>query len=262
MGCKSSKAAQAPAQTAANAPVADSSALAPAEDEQAKTVTAEEASTAAPTEVEVATDAPVDAVKMQETMVEEAEPAAPVGQHPVDEKASPEEAAPVEPKELEAVEQAVEEADVKAIEQSALVDETAQSFQNGEMVAVWRKTRGASSSRWRPGVCMEQVRGNYWIWCPGGCIKASANQLRLVNREERAAWRLVVSSLRSTLRMNLDSMKVNDYDDITKDGDPPIAVLAKSAVAAEASQAKEEHVIVPEVVIEDSPAPVKCRFFC
>ena len=69
-------------------------------------VTAEEASTAAPTEVEVATDAPVDAVKMPETMVEEAEPAAPVGQHPVDEKASPEEAAPVVPKELEVVEQA------------------------------------------------------------------------------------------------------------------------------------------------------------
>merc|ERR1712086_734054 len=99
-------------------------ALAPA-DEQAKTVTAEEASTAAPTEVEVATDAPVDAVKMPETMVEEAEPAAPVGQHHVHEKAAPEEAAPVEPKEREEVEQPVEEADVKAIQQSALVDETA-----------------------------------------------------------------------------------------------------------------------------------------
>jgi len=100
---------------------------------------------------------------------------------------------------------------------------TLRVFQNGEMVAVWRKTRGASGSRWRPGVCMGQVRGNYWIAVPGSCIKASANQLRLVNREERAAWRLVVSSLRSTLRMNLDSMKANDYDDITKDGDPPIA---------------------------------------
>ena len=100
---------------------------------------------------------------------------------------------------------------------------TLRSFQNGDMVAVWRKTRGASGSRWRPSVCMGQVRGNYWIAVPGSCIKASANQLRLVNREERTAWRLVVSSLRPTLRMNLDSMKANDYDDITNDGDPPIA---------------------------------------
>ena len=73
---------------------------------------------------------------------------------------------------------------------------TLRSFQNGEMVAVRRKTRGASGSRWRPGVCMGQVRGDYWIAVPGSCIKASANQLRLANREERAAWRLVEASLR------------------------------------------------------------------
>ena len=106
---------------------------------------------------------------------------------------------------------------------------TLRSFQNGEMVAVWRKNRGASGSstkwahhRWRPGICMGQVRGNYWIAVPGSCIKASANQLRLANREERAAWRLVEASLRSHT-IDLDSMKANYYDDITKDGDPPSA---------------------------------------
>ena len=106
---------------------------------------------------------------------------------------------------------------------------TLRSFQNGDMVAVWRKARGASGSsskwahhRWRPGICMGQVRGNYWIAVPGSCIKASANQLRLANREERAAWRLVEASLRSHT-IDLDSMKANYYDDITKDGDPPSA---------------------------------------
>ena len=69
---------------------------------------------------------------------------------------------------------------------------------------------------------MGQVQGNYWIAVPGSCIKASANQLRLANREERAEWRLVESSLRSHT-IDLDTMKANYYDDITKDGDPPSA---------------------------------------
>ena len=67
---------------------------------------------------------------------------------------------------------------------------TLRSLQHGEMVAVWRKIRGASGSstkwalhRWRPGICMGQVQGNYWIAVPGSCIKASAKQIRLANRE-------------------------------------------------------------------------------
>merc|ERR1712086_107278 len=116
------------------------------------------ASTAAPTEVEVATDAPVDAVKMPEKMVAEAEPAAPVAQPNVDEKAAPEDA--------------------------ALVDETAP------------KEEAPSEPNTAPAES---------------------------NTEEP---------------------------------------VAKTAVDAEASQAKKEQVIVPEVVIEDSPAPVKCGFFC
>ena len=69
---------------------------------------------------------------------------------------------------------------------------------------------------------MGQVRGNYWIAVPGSCVKASANQLLLATREERAAWRLVEASLRSHT-IDLDPMKANYYDDITKDGDPPSA---------------------------------------
>ena len=69
---------------------------------------------------------------------------------------------------------------------------------------------------------MGQVRGNYWIAVPGSCIKAWANQLRLANREERAAWRQVESSLPSHT-IDLDPTKANYYDDITNDGDPPSA---------------------------------------
>ena len=76
---------------------------------------------------------------------------------------------------------------------------------------------------WRPGICIGQARGNYCIAVPGSCIEASANQLRLASREERAAWRLVEASLRWSHAIDLDLMKTNYYDDITKDGDPPSA---------------------------------------
>jgi len=133
------------------------------QDEHANMVTAEEASTAAPTEVEVAADAPVAAVKMPEPMVEEAEPAAPVAQVGLVDVAGN---------------------DVDELRQSALVDETAPK----EEAPAEPNTAPAES-----------------------------------HTEER---------------------------------------VAKDAVDAQASQAKEEQVIVPEDVIEDSPAPVKCGIFC
>ena len=69
---------------------------------------------------------------------------------------------------------------------------------------------------------MGAVRGNYWIAVPGSVLKASPEQLRPANSEERAAWRLVESSLRSHT-IDLDEMKAKFYNDITAEGRPPEA---------------------------------------
>eukprot|EP00959_Pyramimonas_sp_CCMP1952_P131197 2742811-Pyramimonas_sp.AAC.1 len=43
----------------------------------------------------------------------------------------------------------------------------------GDMVAVWRmmKNKGIPGKRahhrWRPGICIGEVRGNYWVALPG-----------------------------------------------------------------------------------------------
>ncbi|CAK0882257.1 unnamed protein product [Prorocentrum cordatum] len=99
-------------------------------------------------------------------------------------------------------------------------------YQPGDTVAVWRNARKVAGRRahyrWRPGACMGAVRGNYWIAVPGSVLKASPEQLRPANSEERAALRLVESSLR-THTVDLDDMKAKFYSDITADARPPEA---------------------------------------
>ena len=101
-------------------------------------------------------------------------------------------------------------------------------FRAGDMVAVWRRTKHSqrvphrhSYHRWRPGICVGAVRGNYWIALPGGIVKASPEQIREATQEERRAWRLVEAELRTdTVDLeNMDRIKAR-YEDITRDGNP------------------------------------------
>ena len=61
---------------------------------------------------------------------------------------------------------------------------------------------------------MGAVRGNYWVAVPGCVLKASPEQMRPANAEERAAWRLVEASLR-TNTVDLENLKAQYYHDIT-----------------------------------------------
>ena len=70
---------------------------------------------------------------------------------------------------------------------------TLRSWKTGDMVAVWRMVRNKGLGmakrhhhRWRPGICMGPVRGNYWVAVPGSVIKASPEQMRDATKEERA----------------------------------------------------------------------------
>ncbi len=102
------------------------------------------------------------------------------------------------------------------------------TFQPGEMVAVWRSVNQKKGHkmhhyRWRPGIVIGAVRGNYWIALPGSVVKASPEQMRLASAEERTAWRLVESELR-TYSVNLDDLHGSAYyQDITKGPRPSVA---------------------------------------
>ncbi|CAK0840822.1 unnamed protein product [Prorocentrum cordatum] len=126
------------------------------------------------------------------------------------------------------------------------------AYKPGDMVAIWRKvTKGGGGGlqnrraryRWRPGVCMGAVRGNYWIAVPGCVLNASPEQLRMANSEERAAWRLVESSLRSHT-IDLDSMKAQHYHDISAEERPP------EEAEEEAEQTQESQ------LLKERPRPV------
>ena len=99
-------------------------------------------------------------------------------------------------------------------------------YSPGDMVAVWRgiKHGGFKKShfRWRPGICMGVVRGNYWIALPGVVVKASPEQMREASREERNAWRLVEHNLRSAV-IDFDNLQATTYADITREERPPVA---------------------------------------
>jgi len=245
MGCKSSKAAQAPAHTAANASVDDCPALAPAKDEHANTVTAEEASTAASTEVEVSTDAPVDAVKMPETMVEEAEPAA-VGQHHVGERAAPEEAAVVEPK----------DAELKVVFEPGPVDIAA----NWETGLVKDVSEGGQAYRLgaRAGIRFLTVAGKPYT-------KDRLLAARAGTENYEVTFAPVGPHITKVLYENYEALRMKVRDDLKQgesDGRLDGALEQVETQRKQASQEKEEQVIVPEIVIEDGPAPVKCGLFC
>ncbi len=102
------------------------------------------------------------------------------------------------------------------------------SFQPGEMVAVWRsinprgKALKMSHYRWRPGIVIGAVRGNYWIALPGSVVKAAPEQLRVATVEERTAWRLVELELR-THTVDLDILQGAYYQEISKDQTPPVS---------------------------------------
>ena len=100
------------------------------------------------------------------------------------------------------------------------------TFLPGDMVAVWRMMKGGgipgkrAHHRWRPGLCMDAVRGNYWIALPGSVVKVSPEQLRPAAREERHAWRLVEAELRTKL-VNFDEFSGHRSEDITGGERPP-----------------------------------------
>ena len=102
-------------------------------------------------------------------------------------------------------------------------------FAAGDMVAIWRKTKPGgipnkrAHHRWKPGICMGSVRGNYFVAVPGSVVKVSPEQMRDATREERNAWRLVEADMR-THTVNVDDPTTRrGYDDITNDGLPPQA---------------------------------------
>ena len=79
------------------------------------------------------------------------------------------------------------------------------TFLPGDMVAVWRMTKGGgipgkqAHHRWRPGICVGSVRGNYWIAVPGSVVMASPKHPRPAAREERHVWRVVEAEMRTKL---------------------------------------------------------------
>ena len=76
------------------------------------------------------------------------------------------------------------------------------NFPPGDMVAVWRMTKGGGipgKEAHRPGICVGSVRGNYWIAVPGSVVMASPEDLRPAAREERHVWRVVEAETRTKL---------------------------------------------------------------
>ncbi|CAK0910051.1 unnamed protein product, partial [Prorocentrum cordatum] len=89
----------------------------------------------------------------------------------------------------------------------------------GDMAAAWRmvKNKGIPGERahhrWRPGICMGEVRGNHWAALPGAVVKASPEQMRPAVREERRAWRVVEAELRTKM-VDLEHYSGQRFEDI------------------------------------------------
>ena len=78
---------------------------------------------------------------------------------------------------------------------------TLRAFQRGEMVAVWRKTRGASASRWRPGVCLYGAGARQLLACSSRELHQSLGQPASIGKS-KGTHNLAPGGILSSIHVN------------------------------------------------------------
>ena len=108
------------------------------------------------------------------------------------------------------------------------------TFLPGNMVAIWRMMNGG-------GILWQASTSPMGTWNMYGrsAIKASPKQLRPSAREERHAWRLVETRLRTNL-VNFEEFSGHPFEDVTNGERPPV---------------DEEELADEETVLEPLPGP-------